>query len=177
MSLALAWFDDKKQQKILMSHWPILKKWSSRIDNWAHSDSLSSIYARLLEQSPELIYPTLQKWNQSKAPWLRRLSLVSLLYYSSQRENILPLRKIFSLVEPRLNDDHYYVQKGVGWALREAGNVYPKETFAFLEKNIVHLSSIAFSAAAEKLSKTQKDRLKKLRKNRAKNRAKNSEHP
>jgi 3-methyladenine DNA glycosylase AlkD len=164
MSVALAWFDDRKQMEILVDYWPMLKKWSAQIDNWAHSDTLSGIYSRVLEQSPELAYSTLQKWNQSKNPWLRRLSIVSLFYYSSQRKKVLPLRKVLSLVEPQLDYEHYYVQKGVGWTLREAGNVYPKETFSFLEKNIRRLSPAAFSAATEKLTKQQKDRLKALRK-------------
>ena len=166
MALALSWFDHPKQRAILRDHWPMLKKWSERIDNWAHSDVLSGIYARILEEDPALVYPTLQKWNRHKNPWLRRLSIVSLLYYSSQRKNPPPLAKIVALVEPQIEFDHYYVQKGVGWTLREMGNVYPKETYRFLEKNIRRLSAAAFSAATEKLSKPQKDRLKELRKKR-----------
>lgn len=164
MALALAWFDDRKQKDILLQEWPRLKEWSIRIDNWAHSDGLSGIYARILEESPQTILPTLQKWNGSKNPWLRRLSIVSLLYYSSQRKTVLPLPKILALLEPQIDYDHYYVQKGVGWTLREAGNIYPKETYKFLENNIQRLSAHAFSAATEKLSKSQKEKLKKLRK-------------
>jgi 3-methyladenine DNA glycosylase AlkD len=89
---------------------------------------------------------------------------VSLLYYSAQRKTVLPFSKITALVESQIDYDHHYVQRGVGWTLREAGNVYPKETFKFLEKNIQRLSAIAFSAATEKLAKAQKDRLKNLRK-------------
>lgn len=166
MALALAWFEHKSQMDILVEHWPRLRKWSERIDNWAHSDSLSNIYARILEQSPQIAYPTFQKWNRSKNPWQRRLSIVSLVYYARARKKILPLPKILALVEPQLDFDHYYVQKGVGWTLREAGNVYPKEVFKYLEKNIQRVSAPAFSAATEKLSKPQKDRLKALRKNR-----------
>ncbi len=163
MALALAWFEHRQQLDLLVAEWPRLKKWSARIDNWAHSDSLSGIYARILERDPASVYPTLEAWNESKNPWLRRLSIVSLLYYSSQREKVLPLAKILRLIEPQLEHDHYYVQKGVGWALREAGNVYPEETYCFLEKNILRLSAPAFSSATEKLSAARKKRLKALR--------------
>jgi len=163
MSMALAWFYDPKQKAILSRHWPVLKKWSSRIDNWAHSDTLSVIYARILEQNHQAIYPTLVKWNSSKNPWLRRLSIVSLIYYSSQREKILPLKKILDLVHPQLEFNHYYVQKGVGWTLREAYNVYPDKTFVFVEKNISKISAHAFSAATEKMPPKQKQHLKGLR--------------
>lgn len=167
MSLALGWFErlakNKKRKQELKKYWALLKGWSERIDNWAHSDSLSGLYARILEQDPKLVYPTLQKWNASANPWLRRLSIVSLLYYSAQRETVLPFAKIIPLVEAQIEFDHYYVQKGVGWTLREAGNVYPKETYKFLEANIRRISPEAFTAATEKLTKTEKDRLKKLR--------------
>lgn len=167
MSLALSWFYDPKRRLDLKAHWPALKRWSSRIDNWAHSDTLSGIYARILEDRPGDVYPTLKEWNRSKNPWLRRLSIVSLLYYSSQREKVLPLKQILALVEPQLDFDHYYVQKGVGWTLREAFNVYPKQTYAFVEKNVTGISAAAFSAATEKMAREQRERLKVLRRARA----------
>ena len=95
MSLALSWFYKPERKKDLQRYWPQLKKWSERIDNWAHSDTLSGIYARLLEQNPKKILPTLEKWNSSKNPWLRRLSIVSLLSLSqgkssSRQKNLEP---------------------------------------------------------------------------------------
>lgn len=164
MSLSLSWFYDPNQRLILKKHWPLLKKWSSRIDNWAHSDTLSGIYARILENHLETVYPTLVKWNASKNPWLRRLSIVSLLYYSSQREKVLPLSKILALVQPQLEFDHYYVQKGVGWTLREAHNVYPEKTYLFIEKNVRKISAQAFSAATEKMALKKREHLIRLRK-------------
>lgn len=165
MALAIAWFYEPRQRSLLRGHWPRLKKWAERIDNWAHADTLSGIYARILEDDPKLVYPTLLKWNSSSNPWFRRLSIVSLLYYSSQRSKVLPFKKIISLVKPQLDFDHYYVQKGVGWTLRECGNVYPDETFAFIERHVGKISATAFSAAVEKLTMKQRDQLKRLRKN------------
>ncbi len=166
MSLALAWFDDPKQKKELKVYWPLLKKWPVRIDNWAHSDTLSGIFARAHENSPGETYKTFAKWNGSKNPWLRRISIVSLLYYSSQRKKYPSLSKIKTLLKPQLNFDHYYVQKGVGWTLREAGNVYPFPVYEFIENNIESISATAFSAAVEKMSPKQREHLKRLRKER-----------
>lgn len=164
MSLALDWFYHPRQRPILESQWPRLKKWSSRVDNWAHSDSLSGIYARIHEVSPTSAYPIFEKWNRSRSPWLRRLSIVSLFYYSSQRAVQPRLEKVLRLVEPQLEFDHYFVQKGVGWTLREAGNAYPERTKAFITKNIHSISSIAFAAATEKMKNADRERLKRLRK-------------
>lgn len=153
----------------------ILKSWLPHLDNWAHSDGLSSLLAELLELSLRsskkdtvLVKEHIKlrlKWNKSKNFWERRQSVVSLLYYSTLREKILPFKILISFVDPLLEDEAFYVQRGVGWTLRELYNCYPKETSQYLRKNIKKLSSIAFSASTEKISKKEKSYLLKLRKN------------
>lgn len=173
MSLALAALSKleleiqtKSEHLEFLSAMAILLK---KLDNWAHSDGVSSILARLLERAQgdkSLLAVHLKyriKWNKSTNPWERRQSIVSLLYYASAREKFLPYKKMLPLVDSLLEDEAFYVQRGVGWTLRELYNVYPKETHAYLTKNIAKLSAIAFSASTEKLSKKEKDFLKKLR--------------
>ena len=65
--------------------------------------------------------------------------------------------------EVLLDDDHYYVQKGVGWALREAWNVYPEETFEFLKKHAHRIATAGWTAATEKLAPRDKKILLKAR--------------
>jgi 3-methyladenine DNA glycosylase AlkD len=155
--------DGVKKGELLAPYLPVLKNWAHRIDNWAHSDSLSSIYVRILETDRKAMLPILEEWSDSQNPWLRRQSIVSLLYYSSARKNVLPFSKLISMVKKQMRNEHYYVQKGVGWALREIGNVYPSETLTFLEANIGAVSAAAFTAATEKLSPAKKNHLKNLR--------------
>jgi 3-methyladenine DNA glycosylase AlkD len=169
MALALMWFEDPKRRDSIKNHWSLLKSWSHRIDNWAHSDTLSGIYARIHEDYPKKILPVFQQWNRSKNPWHRRLSIVSLYYYSSQRNKYPSFANTVSMLKPLLDDDHYYVQKGVGWTLRESGNVYPGPTYSFIESNLHSISSIAFSAACEKMPSKKREHLKKLRKSHRKN--------
>ena len=162
--LALIWFDDSKQSHILCSQWSKLKSWSQRIDNWVHADLLSGIYAKILEQNPNQTYKILQDWSRSSNPWLRRLSNVSLIYYSRARKKFLPAAKVLALVKPQLNFEDFYVQKGVGWTLREAANIYPKEISKFIMENALILSPEAFSSAIKNLPRTQKEKIKLLRK-------------
>ncbi len=144
--------------------WNTTKGWTVKIDNWAHSDGLSAIYSHLLETETKLVYPQLKRWNNSKNPWERRQSLVALLEYSKKREKVLPVNKLFSLVKELLNDKDYFVQKGLGWTLREVGNVYPDETWEFLLRHCSKISAVAFSPAVEKLNLKKKEQLKLLRK-------------
>lgn len=138
--------------------------WIPRIDNWAHSDMLTHHFAYLHEIEPDLVYPHLQEWNKSPNPWMRRQSVLSMLDYARARKVKPSFNKIIALVKPLLYDPEYYVQKGVGWCLRETGIVYPEKTFVFLTEHHHAISSVAFASAAEKLSPDKKELLKLLRK-------------
>lgn len=143
--------------------WKPLLKMVDRLDNWAHSDGLSGLISAAVEERPRERYPLLAKWNRDKNPWRRRQSIVSLHYYSRFREKPLPSAKTLPLIESLLDDDHFYVQRGVGWALRECYNVDPKATMKFLNKHIGRVAPIGYYAAVERLSLKEKARLLKLR--------------
>lgn len=143
--------------------WNYLRGWIDFIDNWAHSDVLSKIYSFLLEREPNLILPQLKKWNRSKNPWKQRASIVSLIYYASPKRKAPPIATVFELVEPLVKNRDKYVAKAVGWTLREAYNLYPSETLLFLKTHVHDIASDSFSYATEKLSRKDKNTLKRLR--------------
>ena len=144
--------------------WETAVHWQEEANSWELCDSLSKIYTRALEIKPDVVYAQLKKWNKDANLWKRRQSLVSLLYYSRTKKIYLPFEKISALVLPLLTDKEYYVQKGAGWTLREMHNVYPRETMDLLEKNIKNISPIAFTIAIEKMTPSEKDALKQIRK-------------
>ena len=90
--------------------------------------------------------------------------MVSTFYYSRYRRKQPDFALAKGLVHPHLPAKEYYVQKGVGWTLREMYNVYPSETVKYIENNIDKISSIAWVAASEKLPPLIKQPLLKKRK-------------
>jgi 3-methyladenine DNA glycosylase AlkD len=144
------WWSDKRRATFAIKEAKRLLSWVSGVDNWAHSDSLSCVLARVLEDKPSVILPTLKKWNKSKNPWERRQSVVALLYYASQRSKTPDRSIVFTQVERLLEDPHFYVQKGVGWTLREAYRVWPKAQVSFVKKNLTRISGTAWFATSEK---------------------------
>lgn len=160
----LIFLDQRKKKMLNVSHWPILKEWVKYVDNWAHSDGLSSVFSMMLQHHLEILHPQLKIWNKSKNLWERRQSVVCLFYYSRTREQFLPFEVAIKLINNLLYDDEYYVQKGLGWALREASNVYYDYTFDFIIENAKLLKPAAYSAATEKLLPQHKEQVKLLRK-------------
>ena len=161
MSLCIYIFQHRTISK---SEFSTLKRWVDRCYCWEHSDDLSKIYADVVENNPSWILPALRLWNKSPSRWKRRQSVVSLLEYASKRYTFLPFTELLSFVEPLLDDCDYYVQKGVGWTVREIYNVYPAETLRFIRKSILRIQPQAYSAATGKLTKAVKAELNLLRK-------------
>lgn len=161
-SMALIFFQQKKHN-LDLKDWTYLKTFTKHIENWEHSDRLSDIYAVLHEKYPKHVFSILRKWNTSKFPWERRQSIVSLFYYARVRKKYPPFSQSLQLIKQLIEDDHIYVQKGVGWALRELYNVYPIKTYAYLETIAQKLAPASWQAATEKLEVTQKKKLKSIR--------------
>lgn len=143
-----------------------LPHWVTKVDNWAHSDYLSKFLTRLVENSitQKGMLTHIKQWNKSDNLWERRQSLVSMYYYSRTKDTHLPFEYSSRLVLNLIDDEEYYVQKAVGWTLRESFNVYPKETYQFIDKYIKDIKPAAFTTCLEKMSESQKQLLKQKRK-------------
>jgi 3-methyladenine DNA glycosylase AlkD len=163
---------EKFSSDFLIKNQHVFLNWVNRVENWWHSDGLSSLYVKILEL--ELMKDTqrkfsfpflenLKKWNSDPNPWKRRQSVVSLLYYSRSRFTHLPYEELLKFVTTLLKDSEYYVQKGVGWTIREIYNLYPEETRKFLKANAEHISPHAWLASTEKLEKKFRAELNTIR--------------
>jgi 3-methyladenine DNA glycosylase AlkD len=153
-----------KKKEQLEAMWPVIVKWQDSVDDWGLCDALAKVYTKILEVEPEKVYRVLRQWNKADDLWKRRQSVVSLLYYSRTKKQYLAFSRIEVMITALLADKEYYVQKGVGWALRELRNVYPGEAHAYLTKHIRAVSPIAFTIAVEKMAEKEKNVLKALRK-------------
>jgi 3-methyladenine DNA glycosylase AlkD len=149
---------------ILASGWNLLKTWQDYVSGWGECDALAKLYTKILEIIPDKVMPYLKQWNKSANPWKRRQSVVSLLYFQRTKKNFLPFAEIIKLVDSLLDDQEYYVQKGVGWSLKELYQVYPHSTFRYLKQNIKKIKPEAYPHTIEKLTIKEKQQLKRLRK-------------
>lgn len=162
-AISLMWLESQPLE-FLISKQTDLIKWAKLIDNWAHSDALCSFLARIYDTDSKYLHSIFTEWHTHDNSWYRRISMVSLFYYSRLRVNQPKYNVAEKYIKANLDHPDYYVQKGVGWTLREMYNVYPQLTLPFLEKHVKDLSSIAWVAATEKLPKTTKNNLMRKRK-------------
>jgi len=153
-----------KRKELHRALWDTSKAWQEDVEGWGFCDALAKINTQVLVTFPAEVYQQLKEWNTADDIWKRRQSVVSLLYYSKTKKEHPSFGKIAALVKPLLDDSDYYVQKGVGWTLREMYTVYPEQAIEFYRKNIKSISAIAFIIAMEKTPGKIKEELKLLRK-------------
>jgi 3-methyladenine DNA glycosylase AlkD len=161
---ALEYYAPVVRTRVSPALWPVVRHWHERVDNWCHCDGLSSLYSWILASEPAEVYPQLEAWNRTADQWLRRISLVSLIYYSGKNAVFMPLDRVLPLVTTCLADEREYVQNAVGWLLREVSNAYPDEVRTYLEEHIATISAVAFRRAIERRSPGEKAELRALRK-------------
>lgn len=162
-SLAL-FFAERFKGKLTLEHWKILKTWVRGVENWAHSDSLCSLLSELFEKYPAQLLPTYKKWNKSKNPWERRISIVGLYYYARCRKIRQPSFELaHNFLKPLFSDSDFYVQKAVGWTLREMYQAHPQKTLKLIFSRAATLHPLAIQASTEKFNVKTKARFMKLR--------------
>jgi len=135
-----------------------------RVDNWAHSDFISGLFGKLAVHLEEDIMDQMRRWNNSKKPWERRQSVVIISYYLRINKQSYGFNELVALVTPLHADADYFVQKGVGWALRDLGKKHPEQQLAYLNEFVCDLSAAAYATAVEKIKPEIKDELKARRK-------------
>jgi 3-methyladenine DNA glycosylase AlkD len=143
--------------------WPVMRTWSTRIDNWCHADALCALYSRLLQADQKLVLPQLRQWNRDQSEWLRRISLVSLIHYSGKNAVFLPPAKVLPQVARCVTDHRGNVETAVGWVLREMAQTYPQEIMPFIEQHAPRMSAAALSRATERMPPAERLRLRDLR--------------
>lgn len=161
LSAVLDYYRERLPVEVPAAFWPVAVEWIVRVDNWAHADDLSRVYSWALAAHPDVVYPSLVRWNDSEGEWCRRVSIVSLIHYSGRNAVFLPPHKVLPLVDNCLGDPRPGIQKAVGWVLREMATVYPDDVIGFVEENRSKLSATARRRATDRLDPSVRARLRR----------------
>lgn len=99
----------KDPEKVL----PLFKQFAKEIDNWAVCDGLGMQFLSGIRAThTDEIFELATKYNHSKNPWQRRLSLVMVEWYTRRNEHIAAIKQLVKALE---DDKEYYVKKAVVW--------------------------------------------------------------
>ncbi len=115
-----------EKKDIFMLEYLILNKsWWDTVD--AIASNLVGGYFKIYNENLEII----EKWTNSENFWLNRVALIFQLKYKEKTNSDL----LFSIVLKHSNSDEFFIQKAIGWALRELSKTKPYLVKNFVEKN------------------------------------------
>jgi len=107
----------KEKESIELFVWLILSKsWWDTVDLLA-----SNCVGQYFQYHPEEKLKYVKQWNASGNIWLIRTSLIFQLKYKSA----INLALLSDCIIPHLHDQEFFIQKAIGWALRQTSRTHP----------------------------------------------------
>ncbi len=77
---------------------------------------------------PDLRDPWIDRWRIADDIWLRRTTLIFQFGYKRETDAAL----LFSLIQENLASREFFIQKAIGWALREYSKTAPDAVEVFV---------------------------------------------
>lgn len=120
------------------------KSWWDTVDgivsDWLHD---------FFKTFPELTIPVTSKWNLSANIWLQRSSILFQKAAKKHTSTVLLSEYILKLADSK----EFFIQKAIGWALREYGKTNPEWVINFVATN-----SLSGLSKREALKRIEKDK-------------------
>ncbi|MBE0671729.1 MAG: DNA alkylation repair protein [Anaerolineales bacterium] len=102
----------------------VTKSWWDTVDTIA-SHTVGSLFKRF----PNVKKEYLKKWRKSDNFWLRRTTLLFQLGYKKETEFDL----LCEIVKENLGSDEFFINKAIGWALRQYAHTNPAPVKKFVK--------------------------------------------
>jgi 3-methyladenine DNA glycosylase AlkD len=106
---------------------------------WDFVDDLAHRVGFILSKHPKPMSQLLLRWSRSENLWKRRTSIISQLGFKRDTD----LELLYACIEPSISSKEFFLQKGIGWALREYAWTDPKEVIRYVRKNESRLSPLS----------------------------------
>lgn len=115
---------------------------------WDTVDLLSKIIGDVVNRNKELKTLMLEWSKKGNDIWLRR---VAILHQLSFKENVDKLL-LETILEDNLYDGEFFINKAIGWALRDYSKVNPEWVRKFIEKNRSEMTNLSLREASKYLN-------------------------
>ena len=119
----------KKLQKgdlALMERLVLEKSWWDTVDAIA-----AKAVGKIAEKFPEIIEETIDDWAEHDNMWLRRTAILFQLKY----KEITDEERLYRYIRSNSDSKEFFIQKAIGWALREYSKTNPSSVKQFINEN------------------------------------------
>ncbi|MCR8645121.1 DNA alkylation repair protein [Paenibacillus sp. N1-5-1-14] len=121
----------KYQKKLQPQHLDLLVELITTKSWWDTVDLLASnAVGSILRKHPELLPAYPDQWIHSSNMWLARTALLYQLKYKTHTDE----ERLFRYIQTCASSKEFFIQKSIGWALREYSKTAPEQVIAFVQK-------------------------------------------
>jgi 3-methyladenine DNA glycosylase AlkD len=119
----------------------------ANLDGWAVADNLASVASRCLIEDPGRL-DAVESWIENPHLWTRRAALVFTLPWAEEKRDP---ERMLGWAARLAEDREWFIQKAIGWWLRELSKRDPKRVRRFLNEHGGKLKGVARREATKYL--------------------------
>jgi 3-methyladenine DNA glycosylase AlkD len=127
--------------------WTFVTERMADLDGWAVADSLASVASRCLIEDPGRL-DVVETWIENPHLWTRRAALVFTLPWTEEKRDP---ERMLGWAGRIADDREWFIQKAIGWWLRELSKRDPKRVRRFLAEHGGKLHGVARREATKYL--------------------------
>ena len=105
---------------------------------WDTVDGLDGVVGSIVQRYPEC-KPILLEWSVADDIWLRRVAIDHQLGFKSKTDTVL----LEEIIKNNLNQKEFFINKAIGWSLRDFSKTNPDWVRAFISAHKNDLSNLS----------------------------------
>lgn len=130
---------EKSLKRLEKEHLPLLENLITTKSWWDTVDALATKPVGVIAKNhPEVISETIEGWAYGEHLWLRRTALLFQLKYKNETDQAL----LYRYIEQNADSKEFFIQKAIGWVLREYSKTNPDSVRKFIETHKLAALSI-----------------------------------
>ncbi|WP_078414768.1 DNA alkylation repair protein [Priestia abyssalis] len=123
---------EKSLKKLGKEHLPLMETLTTTKSWWDTVDLLASkSVGKIAKDYPEVILETIEGWAYGDELWLQRSAILFQLKYKKETEEA----RLYRYIKQNADSKEFFIQKAIGWALREYSKTNPASVKRFIEEN------------------------------------------
>ena len=132
----------KREDISRLKYLVVTKSW------WDTVDLLAKVVGSLVIRI-EGYNQTMLEWSKDSNIWLRRVAILHQLSFKEKVDEII----LDKILVNNLGDSEFFINKAIGWALRDYSKSNPEWVTKFIEKNRENMANLSLREASKYLDK------------------------
>lgn len=123
---------DKSLKKLGKENLPLMETLITTKSWWDTVDMLASKpVGKIAKDCPGVISETIEGWAYGDELWLQRSAILFQLKYKKETDE----ERLYKYIRQNADSKEFFIQKAIGWALREYSKTNPESVKQFIEEN------------------------------------------